>query len=132
MTQAVEEWYKQMPIITCTYLTAGIVTTNSCSLDIISPFNLCLHPTLVVKQYQFWRLITNFLFFRQMVKFLIDIGKNLLLPLSVSFASQLYCLRFTVETGMGSLACKGRHIKYTSTLTQILHSNSNVLVCQNL
>ncbi|KAJ0089848.1 hypothetical protein Patl1_14129 [Pistacia atlantica] len=55
MGQAVEEWYKQMPI-TCTYLTATIVTTIGCSLDIISPFNLCLHPTLVVKQYQFWHL----------------------------------------------------------------------------
>lgn len=66
MAQAVEEWYKQMPIITRTYLTAAIVTTVGCSLDIISPLNLCLHPTLVVKHYQFWRLITNFLFFRKM------------------------------------------------------------------
>ncbi|KAJ0105504.1 hypothetical protein Patl1_18164 [Pistacia atlantica] len=102
MAQAVEEWYKQMPIITCTYLTAAIVTTIGCSLDIISPFNLCLHPTLVVKQYQSWSPITSFLFFRKMVKFLIDI------------------------------ACRGRYIKYTSTFTQMLHSNSNVLVFQNM
>ncbi|KAF2304981.1 hypothetical protein GH714_000851 [Hevea brasiliensis] len=33
---------------------------------IISPHNLYLHPTLVVKHYQFWRLITNFLYFRKM------------------------------------------------------------------
>ncbi|XP_062088722.1 derlin-2.2 [Humulus lupulus] len=66
MAQAVEEWYKQMPIITRSYLTAAIVTTIGCSLDIISPYNLYLNPKLVVKQYQFWRLVTNFLYFRKM------------------------------------------------------------------
>lgn len=35
MAQAVEEWYKQMPIITRSYLTAAIVTTIGCSLDVI-------------------------------------------------------------------------------------------------
>ena len=35
-------------------------------LQIISPYNLYLNPTLVVKQYQFWRLVTNFLYFRNM------------------------------------------------------------------
>ena len=34
MAQAVEEWYKQMPIITRSYLTAAIVTTIGCSLDV--------------------------------------------------------------------------------------------------
>nr|KJB57708.1 hypothetical protein B456_009G177200 [Gossypium raimondii] len=66
MAQAVEEWYKQMPIITRSYLTAAVVTTIGCSLEIISPYHLYLNPKLVVKQYQFWRLITNFLYFRKM------------------------------------------------------------------
>ncbi|KAG6416506.1 hypothetical protein SASPL_123936 [Salvia splendens] len=66
MAQAVEEWYKQMPIITRSYLTAAIVTTIGCSLDIISPYDLYLNPKLVVKQYQIWRVITNFLYFRKM------------------------------------------------------------------
>ncbi|KAG9153318.1 hypothetical protein Leryth_018036 [Lithospermum erythrorhizon] len=66
MAQAVEEWYKQMPIITRTYLTAAIVTTIGCSLDIISPYNLYLNPKLIVKQCQVWRLVTNFLYFRKM------------------------------------------------------------------
>ncbi|KAL0353245.1 UNVERIFIED_CONTAM: Derlin-2.2 [Sesamum angustifolium] len=66
MAQAVEEWYKQMPIITRSYLTAAIVTTIGCSLDIISPYDLYLNPRLVVKHYQVWRIITNFLYFRQM------------------------------------------------------------------
>nr|DAD17768.1 TPA_asm: hypothetical protein HUJ06_019231 [Nelumbo nucifera] len=66
MAQAVEEWYKQMPIITRSYLTAAIVTTVGCSLEIISPYHLYLNPTLVVKHYEFWRLITNFFYFRKM------------------------------------------------------------------
>ncbi|CDY09523.1 BnaC05g23960D [Brassica napus] len=33
MAQAVEEWYKQMPIITRSYLTAAVVTTVGCSLE---------------------------------------------------------------------------------------------------
>ena len=37
MAQAVEEWYKQMPVITRSYLTAAVVTTIGCSLDVI-PF----------------------------------------------------------------------------------------------
>ncbi|KAD7117950.1 hypothetical protein E3N88_05218 [Mikania micrantha] len=66
MAQAVEDWYKQMPVITRSYLTAAIVTTIGCSLEIISPYNLYLNPNLVVKQYQVWRLITNFFYFRKM------------------------------------------------------------------
>ncbi|KAJ6843528.1 derlin-2.2-like [Iris pallida] len=66
MAQAVEEWYKQMPIITRSYLTAAVVTTVGCSLEIISPYHLYLNPTLVVKQYEIWRLITNFFYFRKM------------------------------------------------------------------
>lgn len=42
MAQAVEEWYKQMPIITRTYLTAAIVTTIGCSLDVFLSLSHCL------------------------------------------------------------------------------------------
>lgn len=66
MAQVVEDWYKQMPVITRSYLTASILTTVGCSLEIISPYNLYLNPTRVVKQYEFWRLITNFFFFGKM------------------------------------------------------------------
>lgn len=66
MAQAVEEWYKQMPIITRSYLTAAVVTTVGCSLDIISPHKLYLNPQLVVGHYEIWRLVTNFFFFRKM------------------------------------------------------------------
>jgi len=36
MAQAVEEWYRQMPIITRSYLTAAVVTTVGCTLDVPS------------------------------------------------------------------------------------------------
>ncbi|CAA7394424.1 unnamed protein product [Spirodela intermedia] len=57
------EWYKQMPIITRSYLTAAFVTTAACTLEIISPYSLYLNPKLVVRRYEIWRLVTNFLFF---------------------------------------------------------------------
>lgn len=66
MAQVVEDWYKQMPVITRSYLTVSILTTVGCSLEIISAYDLYLNPTLVVKQYEFWRLITNFFFFGKM------------------------------------------------------------------
>lgn len=34
MAQAVEEWYRQMPIITRSYLTAAVVTTVGCTLEV--------------------------------------------------------------------------------------------------
>jgi hypothetical protein len=37
MAQAVEDWYKQMPIITRSYVTAAVVTTIGCSLDVCLP-----------------------------------------------------------------------------------------------
>ncbi|KAF8391525.1 hypothetical protein HHK36_023830 [Tetracentron sinense] len=80
MAQAVEEWYKQMPIITRSYLTAAVVITIGCSLEIITPYNLYLNPTRVVQNYELWRLITNFLYFRKMgelvVLLMIPHGQN--------------------------------------------------------
>jgi hypothetical protein len=37
MAQAVEEWYRQMPIITRSYLTAAVVTTVGCTLEVPRP-----------------------------------------------------------------------------------------------
>ncbi|KAG6499965.1 derlin-2.2 [Zingiber officinale] len=66
MAQAVEDWYKQMPIITRSYLTAAVVTTIGCTLEIISPHKLYLNPIRIVQKYEIWRLVTNFLYFRNM------------------------------------------------------------------
>ena len=50
MAQAVEEWYKQMPIITRSYLTAAVVTTVGCSLKVYTlPLSLfSVSPSLFV------------------------------------------------------------------------------------
>lgn len=39
MAQAVEKWYKQIPILVWSYLTAAIITPIGCSLD-VSPLSL--------------------------------------------------------------------------------------------
>ncbi|KAJ0917205.1 hypothetical protein HanRHA438_Chr05g0203391 [Helianthus annuus] len=54
MAQAIEDWYKQMPIITRSYLTAAIVTTIGCTLE-VAIFVLCkwifeFHFDLIIKR----------------------------------------------------------------------------------
>ena len=34
MAQLVEDWYKQMPIITRSYLTLSVLTTAGCALEV--------------------------------------------------------------------------------------------------
>ncbi|KAI3849027.1 hypothetical protein MKX03_011470 [Papaver bracteatum] len=65
MAQAVEEWYKQMPIITRSSLTAAIITTIGCSLEIIS-LSYVFESKISRSEYEFWSLITNFLYFGKM------------------------------------------------------------------
>ena len=61
--QAVEDWYKEMPVITRTYLTLSFLTTAGCALEFISPFSVYFNFRLIVYKFQLWRLFTNFLFF---------------------------------------------------------------------
>lgn len=46
MAQAVEEWYRQMPIITRSYLTAAVVTTVGCTLEVSLSLSLPARPSL--------------------------------------------------------------------------------------
>ncbi|RZR85733.1 hypothetical protein BHM03_00012775 [Ensete ventricosum] len=113
MAQAVEEWYKQMPIITRSYLTAAVVTTVGCSLEvrffslpsiflldsngIISPHNLYLNPKLIVQQYEIWRLVTNFLYFRKMGRWCkrsISVNRVRVIDLVVILLLTFLCDRF--------------------------------------
>lgn len=55
-----------MPVITRSYLTAATIVTVGCTLEIISPYSLYLNPKLVIHNYEIWRLLTNFLYFRKM------------------------------------------------------------------
>jgi len=58
-----EEWYKSMPLVTRTYVTLCFITTMAVQLDFVSPLQLYLNFHAIRHQYQFWRLITTFLFF---------------------------------------------------------------------
>eukprot|EP01104_Vermistella_antarctica_P004734 TRINITY_DN15160_c0_g1_i1.p1 TRINITY_DN15160_c0_g1~~TRINITY_DN15160_c0_g1_i1.p1 ORF type:complete len:217 (+),score=41.42 TRINITY_DN15160_c0_g1_i1:322-972(+) len=57
-----EEWYRNMPTITRGYMTGCIVTTLLVQLDVISPLELYLNMHTVIQKYEYWRLVTNFLF----------------------------------------------------------------------
>eukprot|EP01027_Heterolobosea_sp_BB2_P003846 GEZU01005796.1.p1 GENE.GEZU01005796.1~~GEZU01005796.1.p1 ORF type:complete len:234 (-),score=24.20 GEZU01005796.1:164-865(-) len=63
MANNFESWYKSIPVITRTYLTLSVITSAAVTFDLLSPFHLYLNFQLVFKQFQFWRLLTNFLFF---------------------------------------------------------------------
>ena len=63
MAQSIEDWYKEMPIVTRTYLTLAFLTTVLCSLEIISPFTVYFNLKLITQKLQLWRLLSNFFFF---------------------------------------------------------------------
>ncbi|MEQ2203983.1 hypothetical protein XENOCAPTIV_006179, partial [Xenoophorus captivus] len=54
---------KRIPVVTRAYTTACVLTTAAVQLEIITPFQLYFNPDLILRNYQVWRLITNFLFF---------------------------------------------------------------------
>jgi len=56
-------WYHEIPVITRVYLTASVVTTAACALELVSPFSLYFNAGLVFYKFQVWRLFTNFFFF---------------------------------------------------------------------
>nr|CAB3237434.1 derlin-2-like [Phallusia mammillata] len=58
-----QQEYMQIPPITRAYTTACFFTTVAVQLEVISPFQIYYNPDLIFKQYQVWRLVTNFLFF---------------------------------------------------------------------
>lgn len=52
-----------MPPVTRAYTTACVLTTLAVQLDLITPFQLYFNPDLILRHYQLWRLVTNFMFF---------------------------------------------------------------------
>ena len=63
MAQSIEDWYKEMPVVTRTYLTLAFLTTVLCSLDVISPLTVYFNLKLITQKFQLWRLVSNFFFF---------------------------------------------------------------------
>ena len=62
-TQSVEEWYRELPPITRSYVTLSLLTTAGCAMDVVSPFNVYFNAKLIFTRWQLWRLFTNFFFF---------------------------------------------------------------------
>ena len=63
MPMTLEQWYRQMPVVTRSYLTLSFLTTAGCALELISPFSVYYNSHLIFKKGQLWRLFTNFFFF---------------------------------------------------------------------
>ena len=63
MAVTLEQWYRQMPVVTRSYLTLSFLTTAGCALELISPFSVYYNSHLIFRKYQLWRLFTNFFFF---------------------------------------------------------------------
>ncbi|XP_062887681.1 derlin-2-like isoform X1 [Mobula hypostoma] len=61
--QSLLQEYRQIPVVTRAYTTACVLTTAAVQLEFITPFQLYFNPDLIIKKYQVWRLLTNFLFF---------------------------------------------------------------------
>uniref|UniRef100_A0A6U2XJX8 Derlin n=1 Tax=Lotharella globosa TaxID=91324 RepID=A0A6U2XJX8_9EUKA len=61
--EQVEQWIREIPPITRTYMIGAFLTTAACALELVSPFSLYFSATLIFTKFQFWRLITNFFFF---------------------------------------------------------------------
>lgn len=58
-----QDAYFQMPVITRSYATGCFLTTLACQLDIVNPLHLYMNTELIFRKHQYWRLITNFLYF---------------------------------------------------------------------
>jgi len=61
--QPFEDWYRQIPIITKVYMTACVATSLAVYLDFVSPFDLYLNYPVIFRNWELWRILTNFFFF---------------------------------------------------------------------
>jgi len=59
------EWYKELPIVTRSYLTACLVTTFAIEFGFVRILSLYLNFDLIIRHGEFWRLLTNFFYFGQ-------------------------------------------------------------------
>lgn len=58
-----QQEYMQIPPVTRAYTTACVLTTVAVQLELVTPFQLYFNPDLILRSYQVWRLVTNFMFF---------------------------------------------------------------------
>jgi len=58
-----EDFFKNVPPVTRTYMTVCFLTTLVVHLELISPFSLYFNWDLISHDLQLWRLLTTFLFY---------------------------------------------------------------------
>jgi len=61
--QSIWNGYMEIPAVTRAYTTACVLATLAVHMELVSPYDLYFNPYLVVQDHQWWRLVTNFLFF---------------------------------------------------------------------
>lgn len=62
MANIIEELIGKLPPVTRVFVFSSVVLMVLCSLEVITPFSLYMHWRLVLRERQYWRLVTNFLF----------------------------------------------------------------------
>eukprot|EP00048_Salpingoeca_helianthica_P003863 m.71305 g.71305 ORF g.71305 m.71305 type:complete len:236 (+) comp12937_c1_seq2:831-1538(+) len=63
MANPIQEAFMQIPLLTRAFMSACILTTLACQLDLVSPFQLYFSIDRIFKNYEFWRLFANFFYF---------------------------------------------------------------------
>ncbi|KAI8801789.1 Derlin, partial [Cladochytrium replicatum] len=64
MPLPIEEWYYDVPVVTRTFVTSVVLVTLGCQLELISSLQLHYDYVLIdIRNLQYWRLITSFLYF---------------------------------------------------------------------
>lgn len=58
-----QQFYWDIPPVTRFYCTTCFLTTLAVRLELITAFQIYFNPVLIFKGFQFWRLVTNYLFF---------------------------------------------------------------------
>lgn len=84
MAQLVEDWYKQMPIITRSYLTLSVLTTAGCALEVCIISILLMYVVLICTGTRFVGYVFyGALFSLEMMKFVVSedrVRSNLISP----------------------------------------------------
>jgi Derlin-2/3 len=62
MPNMIEEMVAKIPPVTRVFVFSSVILMILCSLEVLTPFSLYLHWKLVLKERQYWRIVTNFLF----------------------------------------------------------------------
>jgi len=72
-TNDLGQWYKSIPKITRTWLTASVIVPVAVRLGLVRAHHLLLFMTPIFKQFQIWRLLTAVLFYPMGFNYLINL-----------------------------------------------------------